>query len=47
LPATTAVFAEFRANLTTLSDKIQALNEVRPWKFHGFEPRRMLSSVSI
>ena len=47
LPLTTAIFREFQSNLTILADTIDARNLKRKWKFNGFQPRRMLSSVSI
>ena len=47
LSLTTAIFNEFQANLTALEVDIEERNTKRKWKFHGFQPRRLLSSVSI
>ncbi len=45
--ATREVFLSFQRNLTALSREIDAMNEKRHWPFYGFQPSRMLSSVSI
>ena len=49
--ATTKIFREFQANLTAFAGEIDVRNARRKaegrWVYHGFDPRRMLSSVSI
>jgi hypothetical protein len=47
LPATTDIFRTFQADLAAFSVEVHRRNEQREWKFYGFDPSRMLSSVSI
>jgi len=47
LPKTTKIFLEFQEDLAALCKKIDARNEQRKWKFMGFHPSRLLTSISI
>ena len=47
LAQTKAVFRGFQTNLTALAAKIDERNTNRVWTFSGFQPRNMLSSISI
>lgn len=44
---TVAVFKQFQEDLKNFSEEIDRRNANRTVKFNGFDPRRMLSSVSI
>jgi len=51
LPATTSVLRGFQKNLTEFAEEIDRRNDKRRaegrWTYNGFDPRRLLSSVSI
>jgi hypothetical protein len=44
---TTEIFRGFQKNLTALADEIDLRNDRRKWRYNGFNPRRLLSSVSV
>jgi hypothetical protein len=44
---TSKLMEEFQADLALLAVKIDERNANRKWKFYGFHPRRLLSSISI
>ena len=44
---TSAYFDDFQADLLQLDDAIAERNVQRPWRFDGFSPHRLLSSVAI
>ena len=47
LNATTKVFTKFQESLSQLSNVIDERNKNRKYKYYGFHPKRLLSSVSI
>jgi len=47
LAETAKVFEDFQADLVALGNTIDERNAKRKWKFMGFHPKRLLSSVSI
>ena len=47
LNATMEVFGKFQDSLLILADVIDERNKNRKYKYYGFHPKRLLSSVSI
>ena len=44
---TREIFRGFQHNLTALADEIERRNAARAWPYNGFNPRRLLVSVSV